>query len=336
LAAQTEEPIEQEPWDGKIEHRFAEINGIRMHYAEAGTGPLVLLCHGFPESWYAWRHQLPALAEQGYRVIAPDLRGYGQTDRPETLEAYDILQLTGDLVRLVNALHAVSAVVVGHDWGAVLAFHAALLRPDLFRGVALLSVPYVPRRTMNQTQWEQQKYPGKLFYQAMLRSPQAEAYLQSDIRGRLLSSFWTLSGDARPEDRWKPARDLSAPAEIPSFNSLPPWLEEADLDFLEAEFRRTGFTGGLNYYRNMDRNWALTPFLDGAKLLQRTLFLAGAKDPVLEFLHDEVEALDINVPNLWKHILIRGAGHWVQQERPDKVNEVLIQFLEELEAGARA
>jgi pimeloyl-ACP methyl ester carboxylesterase len=326
---------ESQPWDGKIEHRFAETNGIRMHYVEAGAGPLVLLCHGFPESWYAWRHQLPALAAEGYRAVAPDLRGYGQTDRPEPLEAYDIFQLTGDIVGLVNALEEETAVIAGHDWGALIASHAALLRPDLFRGVALLGVPFIPRRAVNQSQWEQQKYPGKLFYQAKLRSPMAERYFAEDIRGGLLAGLWSLSGGVPPENRWKPVLDANAPPpQAPS--KLPPWLTEADLDFLEGEFKRTGFTGGLNYYRNMDRNWGLTPFLDGAKLLHRTLFLAGEEDPVLEFLDDELAALETNVPNLWKQSLIPRAGHWIQQERPQEVNRALIEFLEELEAGARA
>jgi pimeloyl-ACP methyl ester carboxylesterase len=324
-----------EPWDGTVEHRFVETNGIRMHIAEAGSGPLVLLCHGFPESWYSWRHQLPALATEGYHAVAPDMRGYGQTDRPEPLEAYDIFQLTGDLVGLVNALGEAPAVIVGHQWGAWLAPYAALLRPDLFRAVALMSVPYALRRTVNESQWEAQKYPGKLFYQAALRSPGAEAFFAANIRGRLLSALWTLSGDAPPDQRWQPARDPQAPPAAPVLPAaLPAWLAEEDLDFLEGEFTRTGFTGGLNYYRNLDRNWELTPFLDGAQLLQPTLFLAGEKDPVLEFLDEECEALEANVPNLWKKVLIPGAGHWIQQERPEEVNRLLISFLNSLDAGA--
>jgi pimeloyl-ACP methyl ester carboxylesterase len=326
-----------EPWDGHTEHRFVETNGIRMHYVEAGSGPLVVLLHGFPESWYSWRHQLGTLAEEGYHAVAPDLRGYGQTDRPESVEAYDIFQLTGDIVGLVQALGDDRAVIVGHDWGAWIAPCAALLRPDLFRAVALLSVPFVPRRTVNESQWEQQKYPGKIFYQAMLRSPQAEQFFGTDIRGRLLAGLWTLSGDVRPADRWTPVRDPNTAPTPPALPwNLPVWLMKADLDFLEGEFKRTGFTGGLNYYRNMDRNWALTPFLDGAKLLQRTLFIAGEKDPVLEFLDEEYAALETNVPNLWKKALIPGAGHWIQQERPEDVNRLLIAFLRDLEAGARA
>jgi pimeloyl-ACP methyl ester carboxylesterase len=332
---QAEADMPSEPWDGAIEHRFVETNGIRMHYAEAGSGPLVVLCHGFPESWYSWRHQLPALATEGYHVVAPDLRGYGQTDRPEALEAYDILQLTGDLVGLVNALGEAPAVIVGHDWGAWLAQHAALLRPDLFRAVVLMGVPYVLRRSVNQSQWEAQKYPGKLFYQAALRSPGAEQFFEADVRASLLAGFWSLSGDAPPGRQWQPVRDpAAAPVAAPVAPAgLPPWLAPEDLDFLEAEYTRTGFTGGLNYYRNCDRNWALTPFLDGAQLLQPTLFLTGEKDPALEFLDEEFEVLEANVPNLWKKVVLEGAGHWIQQERAEQVNGLLIGFLNSLDAG---
>lgn len=310
-------------------HSFIDTNGIRMHYAEAGEGPLVLLCHGFPESWHSWRHQLPALAAAGYRAIAPDLRGFGQTDRPQPVEAYDIFQLTGDLVGMVNALRAGPAILVGHDWGAMVAWHAALLRADLFRALVLMSVPYVPRRNMSQSQWEAERYPGKIFYQAFLRSAYAEPFFQSDIRSHLLRGMWSLSGDTPPNARWQPVIDPGAPPAAPSLPAgLPPWLTEADLDFLEGEYRRTGFTGGLNYYRNCDRNWRLTPFLDGAKILQPTLFLAGEKDPVLDFLGEEFADLQNHIPNLWKKALLPRAGHWIQQERSEEVNKLLIDFLD--------
>ena len=314
-----------------VTHQFVETNGIRMHYAEAGSGPLVILCHGFPESWYSWRQQLPALAAAGFHAVAPDMRGYGQTDQPPALEAYDIFQLTGDIVGLVNALGEKTAVIVGHDWGAWVTSHVALFRPDVFRAVALLSVPFVPRRPFSQSQWEQKKYPGKIFYQAMLRSPMAESILAADIRRTLLSGLYTLSGDADPKERWNPVGDPSTPRmslAVPS--KLPPWLREEDLDYLEGEYKRAGFTGGLNYYRNMDRNWALTPFLDGAKLQQPTLFIGGDRDPVIEFLAKEFERLETNVPNLKKKVALPGVGHWTQQERPEEVNRLLIEFLDRL------
>jgi pimeloyl-ACP methyl ester carboxylesterase len=317
--------------DSAIAHRFVETNGIRMHCAEAGTGPLVFLCHGFPECWHSWRHQLPALAAAGYHAVAPDLRGFGQTERPQPVEAYDIFQLTGDLVGLVNAIGEGPATLAGHDWGAMVAWHAALLRPDLFPALVLLSVPYFPRRRMSESQWEAAKYPGKIFYQAMLRSPRAEAFFESDIRTRLERGLWMLSGDAPPNARWQPATDPAVPPAAPVLpDGLPPWLTDADVDYLEGEYRRSGFTGGLNYYRNCDRNWELTPFLDGARIPQPTLFLAGEKDPVLDFLADEFAALEQNVPKLLGKVLVPGAGHWIQQERPDEVNKLLIGFFEQI------
>ncbi len=311
-------------------HRFAQANGIRMHYVEAGAGPLVVMCHGFPESWYSWRHQLPALAAAGFHAVAPDLRGYGQTEQPQPLEAYDILQLTGDIVGLVNAVGGKPAVIVGHDWGAWIAAHAALFRPDLFRALVLLSVPYAPRPPISPSQVEQARYPGKIFYQAVLRSPMAEQFFQSDVRARLLGALFRSSGEAGEKERWKPIMDPGealAPLDIPK---RPQWASEEDIDFFTAEFQRTGFSGALNYYRNMDRNWALTPFLDGAKITVPTLFVGGDKDPVMDFLGEQYAVLEHNVPALKKKILLPGVGHWTQQESPEEVNRLMIEFLKSL------
>jgi pimeloyl-ACP methyl ester carboxylesterase len=311
---------------------FIQTNGIRMHCVDAGTGPLVVLLHGFPESWYSWRHQLGALAEAGFHAVAPDLRGYGQTERPKALEAFDIFQLTGDVVGLVHAFEAESAVIVGHDWGALITQYAALFRPDMFPAVALLSVPYAPRRTVCPTELEQQRYPGKIFYQASLRRPESNEILMSDVRMNLLKWLYSLSGEAEDADRWSPVRDPAVPS-VPLIPKMPSWLSDADLDFLESEYQRAGFTGGLNYYRNMDRNWALTPFLDGAKIMQPTLFIAGDRDPVVDFLRPAYERLAINIPNLGKNVLLPGVGHWTQQERPEEVNRLLIDFLKTAPEG---
>ena len=181
----------------ELTHRFATTNGIRMHFVEVGTGPPVVMCHGFPECWYSWRHQLPALAEAGYRAVALDLRGFGQTDNPKEVEAYSVLQLSGDLVGLLDALGEKKAVVIGHDLGAGLAQYAALLRPDLFRAVGLLSVPFVPRGNESPSQWEQRKYPGKVFYQQRYREPGFERVLDADPRAVILNGLYALS--ARPK-----------------------------------------------------------------------------------------------------------------------------------------
>ena len=311
-----------------IEHRFVETNGIRMHVAEEGDGPLLVMLHGFPESWFSWRHQFGPFAEAGYRVVAPDLRGYGQTDKPEPLDAYNIFQLTGDIVGLVSALGEKQAVIIGHDWGAFIAAYLALFRPDMFRALVLLSVPYAPRKAVSPSQWEQDTYPGQVFYQASLRSSMAEQLLQSDVRRSLVRGLYTLSGAAPEEQRFRPARVPGLPS-APAPLIRPSWISDAEVDFLEAEFKRTGFRGGLNYYRNMDWNWAMTPYLNGAKIMQPTAFIAGAKDPVLEFLGAEYEALEANVPKLRKNILLPGIGHWTQQEAPAEVNRHILEFLSE-------
>src|ERR1700722_14210887 len=307
----------QENWT----HHFTETNGIRMHYVEAGKGPLVVLCHGFPESWYSWRHQIEALAEAGFRVVAPDQRGYGQTDRPEAVDAYDQFHLVGDIVGLVNALQERSAAIVGHDWGAPVAWYSALLRRDIFRAVGLLSVPYIPRGPWRPSAIVRAVFGEKVFYQEYFQQEGvAELELERNVRASLLATFYSLSGDAAPHERWRYAfgRDEKFLDSVVVPRNLPAWLSQADLDFFTGEFERSGFRGALNSYRNIYRAWELTGFLNGAKLGQPTLFIAGDKDAVVEFYAEPYQTLEINVPNLANKILLPGAGHWIQQERPEE------------------
>src|SRR5205823_4576854 len=252
---------------GDIRHRTVETNGIRMHIAEQGEGPLVVLCHGFPESWYSWRHQLPALAAAGFHAVAPDMRGYGQTDRPEAIDQYTLFHLAGDIVGLLDALGEKEAVIAGHDWGAPVAWHAALWRPDRFRGVIGLSVPFRPR------------------------------------------------GAARPT------------AVMPETHDA-----EADLDFYAAEFTRTGFRGGLNWYRNIDRNWELTAPFAGKTVDVPALYVAGERDLVVSFpgMDQLLPNLTKFVPKLRQRVVLPGCGHWTQQERPTEVNTAIIDFLKSL------
>ncbi|HKY56016.1 MAG TPA: alpha/beta hydrolase [Anaerolineales bacterium] len=308
----------------EVNHRFIQTNGIRMHIAEQGEGPLVILCHGFPELWYSWRHQLPALAEVGYHAVAPDQRGYGQTDQPESIDIYNILQLTADIVGLVQALGEEQAVIAGHDWGAHVARSCALLRPDMFRAVALFSTPFVMRSwdDPRPTQWMKQTW-GEGFYVLQYQEPGiAEAEMETNVR-------WTLCRNLIKESmlRDKPEQNSDTPA-VPA--TLPTWITEEDLDYITREFERTGFRGGLNWYRNYDRNWELTSFLAGEKLLQPTLYIAGEYDGVLEMRRAAYDVLEETVPNLWKKVVLPNTGHWAQQERPAEVNQLLIEFLASL------
>ena len=315
-----------------VNHRFIDTNGIRMHIAEQGEGPLVVLCHGFPECWYSWRHQLPALAAAGYHVVAPDQRGYGQTTRPEPIEAYHIFQLTGDIVGLVHALGEERAIIVGHDWGAPVAWYCALLRPDIFHAVVLLSVPYLqrswtdvrPTEAMRRLAGEQE------FYQLYFQEPgKAETQLEADVRRTMRMFLHAASGDPPPEKRWRflfgKSETFLDTGSLPE--TLPDWLTEQDLDVFTREFERTGFRGGLNWYRNIDRLWELTPFFSRVTLPQPALFVAGEVDPVITMYREAFEVLERTVPRLQKKVLLPGAGHWIQQERPGQVNELLLEFL---------
>jgi pimeloyl-ACP methyl ester carboxylesterase len=317
----------------EIQHRFVEANGIRMHVAEAGTGPLVLLCHGFPESWYSWRHQLRALAQAGFHAVAPDMRGYGQTEAPQAIESYTLLHLVGDVVGLVDALGETQAVIAGHDWGAPVAWHAALLRPDLFKAVFGLSVPYRPRSPVPPTTVMPQTKDA-VFYQLYFQAPgAAEAEFERDPRRTVRSMLIGGSGNA-------PAREANAPVGMVPVGGgflragaeqlpMPDWLTEADVDFYAAEFVRAGFRGGLNWYRNIDRNWELLGAYAGAKVTVPALYMAGDRDLVVAFrgMDQVIASLKTFVPQLRETVMLPGCGHWTQQERANDVSAAMIRFL---------
>jgi len=324
----------------EVKHRVVETNGIRMHIAESGAGPLVLLCHGFPESWYSWRHQLQALAEAGFHAVAPDMRGYGQTQRPEEIDQYTLLHLVGDMVGLLDTLGSETAVIVGHDWGAPVAWYAALLRPDRFRGVIGLSVPFIPRRPARPTSTMPQTEDA-LFYQLYFQSPGiAEAEFERDVRLSIRSFLYSASGDARrPEGREGTSGGVSMVPRGGGFLSrltnpaaLPHWLTEADVDFYTSEFTRTGFRGGLNWYRNIDRNWELLAPLSGARVTIPALYIAGDRDLVLAFrgIDQVIANLSKFVPQLRGTLLLPGCGHWTQQERAQEVNQAVLDFVRRL------
>jgi pimeloyl-ACP methyl ester carboxylesterase len=315
-------------------HSMVETNGIRMHVVEEGEGPLVLLCHGFPESWYSWRHQLRALAQAGFRAVAPDMRGYGKTDRPEQIDQYTLLHLVGDMVGLLDALGERQAVIVGHDWGAPVAWHAALMRPDRFRGVVGLSVPFRPRSPVRPTTVMPQT-DEEWFYQLYFQKPGvAEAEFERDVRGAMRRILYAISGD-----RAKGAGNFGMVPRKGGFlsrmadpASLPPWLSDGDIDFYAAEFSRTGFRGGLNWYRNIDRSWELLGPFAGAQVMVPAHYVAGDRDPVVSFkgMDQLIPNLVKFVPNLRRTIMLPGCGHWTQQERADEVNAAVIDFLKEL------
>jgi pimeloyl-ACP methyl ester carboxylesterase len=307
-----------------------KANNIDMRYAEIGRGPLVLFCHGWPESWYSWRHQLTAGAAAGFRCVAPDMRGYGGTEAPEPIDQYTLHHLVGDMAELVKGLGESRAVIVGHDWGAPVAWHAALWRPDLFHAVCAMSVPYAPPGYVDILSALEKLGINDFYLQYFQKPGVPEAELQQDIRGALRRIYFTAGGELADKDkgfaRLTGGTLLANTVDPPS---LPPWLSETDLDYYAGEFARTGFRGGLNWYRNLRRNWELGGPWRGRPILQPSLFIAGSRDGVLRFpaAQAQLDAYPRTLPGLRGSHILEGAGHWVQQERPADVNELLIGFL---------
>jgi pimeloyl-ACP methyl ester carboxylesterase len=307
---------------------------VKLRVIEAGDrgAPTVILAHGFPELAYSWRHQIPVLAEAGYHVLAPDQRGYGGSSRPDAIEAYNIHQLIADLVGLLDDVGAERAVWVGHDWGAIVVWNAPLLHPDRVAAAAALSVPVVPRAKVPPTQAFRRAFGENFFYMTYFQEPGvADAELDGDVARtfrRLIAGPGSMADESA-------ALRMVAPGpegfidRLPEPDGLPGWISQQELDHYISEFSRTGFTGGLNWYRNFDRNWETTPELAGAKIPVPCLFIGGTADPVLAFTRSDRAAQVISGP--YREVMIEGAGHWLQQERPDEVNATLLEFLDGLE-----
>lgn len=313
--------------------QIVEIGDARIHCVEAGEGPLVLLVHGFPESWYSWRHQLPALAEAGYRTVAIDVRGYGRSSKPHAVDEYRMVRLVADNVALVSALGESEAVIVGHDWGAPIAWTSTMLRPDVFRAVAGLSVPFSPPSSTRPLAMMRQMAGDEEFYVEYFQEPgRAEAEIEADVRGWLLGFLFTASGDAPPPDPAVGTVATITPGgqmkdRFAEPDELPGWLSEDDVDFYAAEFEHTGFRGGLNRYRNVDRDWHDLAAWRGAHIDVPSLFIGGDRDGPTVWGAPAIAAFEHTLPQLHRSLILEGCGHWTQQERPAEVNDALIEFL---------
>ncbi|GGV73163.1 epoxide hydrolase [Streptomyces griseoloalbus] len=322
----------------ELTHRLVPSPAGRLHVVEQGSGPLVLLVHGFPESWYSWRHQLPALAAAGYRAAAVDVRGYGRSSRPAATDAYRMLELVEDNVAVVHALGERTAVVVGHDWGSAIAANSALTRPDVFRAVAMLSVPYAPRGGPRPSTIFASMGGDEEFYVSYFQEPgRAEAEIEPDVRGWLAGFYAALSADTMPA-AGAPDPHFVGPGgtlrdRFPA-HRLPGWLSEEDLDVYAGEFERTGLTGALARYRTMDRDWEDLADHDGAPLTQPSLFIGGGLDASTTWMADAIGAFPVTLPGLSSSHILDGCGHWLQQERPAETNRVLTDWLTALPKSA--
>lgn len=326
-----------------LQTRTIRTDGLTQQILEGGhedgDAPLVLLIHGFPELGISWRAQVRALAEAGFHAVAPDMRGYGGTDRPGRTEDHTILHLVGDMVDLVRALGRTTCVVVGHDWGAPVAWHCALMRPDMFTAVAGLSVPFQPRRakgppTPAMAALAKRSGRGEL-YMNQFQAPDAHRMFEADVATALRKGFYAYDG-ATPAERQStgfiaPGHDFIS--EVADDATLPPWMSEDHFAEYVAAFTGSGFKGPLDWYRCLDLNWCLTAFLQGQKIHQPAMFMVGERDPVRHYAGQHEAGLKDWLTDLRSQTVVPAAGHWLQQERPDIVNPALLDFVKSVHTG---
>lgn len=354
-----------------FQSQVVSANGQRMHYLEAGEGPLVLLVHGFPEISYSWRYQLPVLADAGYHAIAVDQLGYGRSSKPVLVEEYRMTELIDGLVDVVRAAGHETAVIVGHDWGSVVAWMAGWIRPDVFEALVAIGVPFGGRGQMAfpgsvhgelRPREIERKIAGPdlVFYQEFFRQlavPEQE--MEADVRGWLTDVYYSFSGSVPlPPDA--PAIDTETSDEetimarlrdsglcltpgakfrdrCVSPDVLPEWLPQEDLDYYVSEFERTGFTGSLNnYYRSLDLNWEVLGPWEGRPVEVPALYITADRDGPMLWAREAIDRMSDAVPQLRDTVILENCGHWVQQERRDDFNKLLLDFLADVKPVADA
>ncbi|KZV39002.1 bifunctional epoxide hydrolase 2-like [Dorcoceras hygrometricum] len=315
-----------------IQHKTVRVNGINMHIAEKGEGPVVLFLHGFPELWYTWRHQLAAFAALGYRAVAPDLRGFGDTDAPEEVCSYSCLHIVGDIVELIEYLlrggGGDQVFVVAHDWGAMMGWYLCLFRPDLVKGFVSLTVPFRPRHPKMKPVEAMRAFFGEEYYMCRFQEP---GKIESEIaKYGAEAVIKKILSDRKP-----------GPPKLPKENpfgsdidqiKLPCWFKEEDLKYYATKYEQKGFTGALNYYRALDLNWELTAAWSGAKVRVPVKFIVGDVDMVYttpgvkEYIHDG-GGFKKDVPLLEDCIVMENTGHFINQERAQEIDAHIHDFI---------
>ncbi|CAA7388854.1 unnamed protein product [Spirodela intermedia] len=315
-----------------VRHRTVPVNGISMHVAEKGEGPVVLLLHGFPELWYSWRHQIAGLASRGYRAVAPDLRGYGDTEAPASPAAYSVLHLVGDVVALIDSLGQDKVFVVGHDWGAIVAWNLCLFRPDRVKALVNLSVPFRYYYSDRKPVESMRALFGDKYYICKFQEPGAAEAEFSQLGTRFIMRKFLA--DSKPDpNHVSEFQGSGSPSgdELP----LPPWLSEEDIHYYASKFEKSGFTGGLNYYRSMDLNWELTAPWAGSQVKVPTMFMVGDLDLVYhmpgvqEYIHKG--GFQRDVPFLQDVVVMESVGHFINQERGPEVSDHIYNFIKKFQ-----
>ena len=314
-------------------HRTIMSSGIRIHLVEHGPsdGVPVIMIHGFPESWFSWRHQLTALGDAGHRAIAMDVRGYGRSAAPAEIEAYSMTALVGDVIAVIDDLGVDQAVVVGHDWGAPIAWNTALLRPERVSGVAGLSVPYAGRGDVRPLTAFRAMAGDEIFYIDYFQEPGlVEAEVAKDLEGWIRGFYFTASGEADlsapPMGMVAKGHELRERMQQPGPGQLA-WLPEEDFQFYLGEFERSGLTGGFNRYRNIERDWTELAAWRHAPITVPALFIGGDKDGPTRLGQSAIDRFDQTLPQLTKSEILADCGHWTQQEKPTEVNQLLLEFI---------
>ncbi|PNT14097.1 hypothetical protein POPTR_010G010800v4 [Populus trichocarpa] len=317
-----------------IEHRTINVNGINIHVAIKGpeNAPVILFIHGFPQLWYSWRHQIEALSSLGYRAVAPDLRGYGDTDAPAEVTSYTVLHVVGDLIGLLDVVapNQESVFVVGHDWGALIAWHLSLFRPDRVKALVNLSVLFNPRNPSRKVIATLKAVYGDDYYIIRFQEPgEIEAEFAEIGTEKVLKEFLTYRTPAPiflPKGQGFNGKPLDTPVVLPS------WLSEEDVKYYTSKFEQKGFTGGLNYYRNLDRNWELTAPWTGAQIKVPVKFIVGDQD----LTYNSLGAKDYiakggfkrDVPFLQDLVVMEGVGHFINEEKPEEISKHIYDFFQ--------
>jgi pimeloyl-ACP methyl ester carboxylesterase len=319
------------------EFRTIDTGRAKLRAAVEGEGPLVIMVHGFPESWYSWRHQTGPIAQAGYQVAALDVRGYGGSDKPKDVAAYSMEELTGDVAGVAEAMApGGKAILIGHDWGAPIVWNTALTRPDVISAVAGLSVPYagVPKRPFTEIFTEAFTSKGHFFYQAWFQNvgpPEAEA--EADVRGFLRKFYYGICGDA-PDGTWpQKAHGATLLEGMVDPDPFPAWLTSEDLDYYVAEFEGSGFFGPISRYRNHERDFEWLQAFKDRKIEQPSLLIGGDRDPAFNGfgrIPDPAAMMRQHVTDLRGAHVLPGVGHWTQQERPAEVTGLLLDWLKGL------
>ncbi|OIW17488.1 hypothetical protein TanjilG_22600 [Lupinus angustifolius] len=310
-----------------IKHRTIKVNGINMHVAEKGQGPIVLFLHGFPELWYSWRHQILSLSSQGYHAVAPDLRGYGDTDAPPSVTSYTCFHIVGDLVALIDSLGVDQVFLVAHDWGAIIGWYLCLFRPDKIKAYVCLSVPYLPRNPKVKTVDSMRELYGDDLYICRFQEPgKMEAEMAEVGTAYVLRNILTTRKTDPPV---LPKGEFGTGFNPDMPETLPSWLTEDDLAYYVTKFEKTSFTGGLNYYRNFNLNWELTAAWSGMKIKVPVKFITGELNMGYNLVKDYIHGGGFKevVPNLEEVIVQKGVAHFNNQEAAEDISNHICDFI---------